>query len=112
MAGDERIMSNASLLLIHNAWTYTAGNANQLRKEADDLEIITQASINAYMTEVNIAEEELKELLDAETWLSPQEALEMGFATSIVNDAAINKASQNIKKNFDVNHQNKRRKKS
>lgn len=98
MAGDERIMSNASLMMIHNAWTYTAGNANQLRKEADDLETITQASINAYMTEVNITEEELKELLDAETWLSPQEALEMGFATSIVNDNATNKVSQNIKK--------------
>ena len=31
MAGDERIMSNASLLMIHNAWTYTSGNANELR---------------------------------------------------------------------------------
>jgi ATP-dependent Clp protease protease subunit len=49
MAGDERIMSNASLLFIHNAWNYAAGNANQLRKAADDLDTITQASINTYM---------------------------------------------------------------
>ena len=49
MAGDERIMSNASMLFVHNAWTYASGNANQLRKQADDLEQITQASINAYM---------------------------------------------------------------
>lgn len=100
MAGDERIMSNASLLMIHNAWTWTAGNANQLRKEANDLDIITQASINAYMNHLNITEDELKELLDNETWLSSQEALEMGFATSIVNDNASNKASQSIKKSL------------
>lgn len=97
MAGDERIMSNASLLMIHNAWTYTAGNANELRKQADDLDTITQASVNAYLNAINISEDELKQLLDNETWLSPQSALEMGFATSVVNDTS-NKASQCAKK--------------
>ena len=98
MAGDERIMSNASLLFVHNAWTYTSGNANELRKQADDLETITQASINAYMNCVNISEEELKEILDAETWLSPQSALMYGFATSIINDEVNKKPNQSIKK--------------
>ena len=56
MAGDERIMSNASLLMIHNAWTWALGNANDFRKQADDLDAITQASINAYMENVNITE--------------------------------------------------------
>lgn len=98
MAGDERIMNNSSLIMIHNAWTYTAGNANDLRAEADALEKITQASINAYMEHVNISEDELKDLLDKDTWLLPNEALEMGFATSVVADNATNKASQNIKK--------------
>lgn len=97
MAGDERVMSNASLLMIHNAWTYTAGNANELRKQADDLDTITQASINAYMAAVNISEDELKEMLDNETWISPQDALSMGFATSVINDTS-SKASQNAKK--------------
>ena len=54
MAGDERIMSKSSLLMIHNAWIYATGNANELRKQADDLEKITQASINAYMEYLNI----------------------------------------------------------
>lgn len=97
MAGDERIMSNASLLMVHNAWTYTYGNANQLRKEADDLEKITTASINAYMASVNITEEKLKQLLDDESWILPKEALDMGFATSIVNDTTSNNPSQSIK---------------
>lgn len=100
MAGDERIMSNSSLLLIHNAWTYTSGNANQLRKEAEDLDIITQASINAYLNYVNITEDELKAMLDAETWIGPADALEMGFATSIVNDNSNKNPNQSVKKHL------------
>lgn len=100
MAGDERIMSNSSLLFIHNAWTYAAGNANQLRKEADNLDVITQASINAYLNNVNITEDELKALLDDETWISPAKALEMGFATSVVNDSSGKNPSQSVKKNL------------
>ena len=97
MAGDERIMSNASLLMIHNAWTYTSGNANELRKQAEDLEKITQASINAYMQDVNIKEEELRQLLDNETWLTPQEAFEKGFATTITNEKKNESASQDVR---------------
>ena len=98
MAGDERIMSNASLLFIHNAWTIAEGNANDFRKQAEDLDKITQASINVYMEHVNITEEELKRMLDAETWITPQDALEMGFATAIVNDNTSKKPNQSIKK--------------
>lgn len=83
MAGDERIMQESSMLMIHNAWTYADGNAAQLRKAADDLEKITQASIAAYKANSNLSEEEIAALLDAETWLLPQEALDYGFATTI-----------------------------
>lgn len=100
MAGDERVMSTASLLMIHNAWTYTGGNAKELRKQADDLDVITQASINTYMQEVNITEEELKEMLDNETWISPQEAIEKGFITAIVNEKDAEQISQNVKKSL------------
>lgn len=98
MAGDERIMSNASLLFIHNAWTCACGNANDFRKQADDLDKITQASIEAYKSRVNITEDKLKELLDEETWLLPSEALEMGFATSIVGESITEKAAASARK--------------
>lgn len=100
MAGDERVMSTASLLMIHNAWTWASGNANDLRKQADDLDKITQASINAYMQEVNVTEEELKQMLDDETWITPQEAIEKGFITTIVNEKDSDKASQSVKKSL------------
>lgn len=97
MAGDERIMSSASLLMVHNAWSWGSGNANDLRKQADDLEAITQASINAYMSHVSITEEEVKELLDNETWIAPQDALEKGFASSIIDDSTSTNPSQSIR---------------
>ena len=83
MAGDERIMNEASLLMIHNAWTYTAGNSKELRKMADDLEVITQASVEAYKAHSSLTEEEIKEMMDSETWILPEDAMSYGFATSI-----------------------------
>ncbi len=97
MAGDERIMNNASLLMVHNAWTHTAGDAKELRKTADDLDIITQATMEAFKAHVNISDDELKALLDAESWLSPQEALEKGFATSIKAVENSENPSQSVK---------------
>lgn len=83
MAGDVRVMYKSSLLMIHNAWTTASGNANDMRKMADDLDKITKASIEAYLSVVNISEDEVKSLLDNESWLEPAEALEKGFITEI-----------------------------
>ncbi len=98
MAGDERYMYPTSLLMIHNAWTFTGGNANDLRKEADTLETITESSIKAYESVANISRDEIKALMDAETWLTANEALEKGFITEILAETANEKASQSVRK--------------
>lgn len=97
MAGDERIMPSTSCLMIHNPWTVTAGNAKELRKQAEDLDVIGECSINAYMEHVNISEDELKELLDNETWLSSKEAVEKGFATEVDESEESDNVSQSVK---------------
>lgn len=97
MAGDERIMSNASLLFIHNAWLLTAGDQNQLRQDADDLEKINNATVQAYMNHIRIPEEQLRAMMDAETWISAKEALEWGFATAVVNPATTSKAAASVR---------------
>lgn len=100
MAGDERIMNEASLLLIHNAWTYVQGNAMEFRKQADDLDKITQASVKSYMRHVSISEEELKKMMDEETWISAEDAKTMGFATKVLEektDEASQSAMQSIR---------------
>jgi ATP-dependent Clp protease protease subunit len=93
MAGDERVMFPASLLMIHNVWSLAIGNADQLRKEADDLDIITQATIALYTDKIKITEERLKELMNAETWILPSEALEWGFATGVIKADETTKAA-------------------
>ena len=87
MAGDERVMNEASLLMIHNAWTYAAGNAEELRKQADDLDVISQTVAKTYQNHITISAEELQKMLDDETWITPADAVQMGFATKIVEDS-------------------------
>lgn len=97
MAGDERVMSNASLLMIHNAWMYTAGDTAQLHKDADDLETINAATIQAYLNAVSVTEDELKAMMDAETWISAADALAMGFATTVINPTTTTKAAASLR---------------
>lgn len=97
MAGDERVMNRASRLMIHNAMTGARGNAAQLRKAAEDLESINELSITAYMDKVNISREKLQELMDNETWIKPEDAVEMAFATGIVEDEGGDNASQSAR---------------
>lgn len=81
MAGEERIMRGASLLMIHNAWTAAAGNADDLRKTAEDLDKISKTAANIYREHVKLEDGKLEELLAAESWIDPEEAVSWGFAT-------------------------------
>lgn len=86
MAGEERIMPASGLLMIHNAWTKTSGDPNELRKAANDLEIITQPSVNIYVEKTGLEESDIKAMMDEETWMDYKTAFEKGFATSIERD--------------------------
>lgn len=96
MAGKQRIMPKSSLLLIHNAWTRARGDANDLRKAADDLEKITQPSIDIYSSVSNLSEEEIKKMMDEETWISADEALSYGFATEVTDEEAMQSLEEGI----------------
>lgn len=100
LAGDERVMCENSLLMIHNAWSSASGNSKELRKTADDLEKITQQSIDIYQDVSGLDEEKIKEMLDEETWIDAKEAMELGFITSIQSENKSNKASQSVKKSL------------
>ncbi|MBQ6318204.1 MAG: Clp protease ClpP [Lachnospiraceae bacterium] len=85
-AGKKRIMQAASLLFIHQASMIAEGNADDFRKASEDLEIITSAATAAYIEcGLNIDEEELKKMMRAETWITPENAVKCGFATDIAD---------------------------
>lgn len=96
MAGAKRIMPRSSLLMIHNAWTRAIGDANDLRKAADDIEKITQPSIEIYTSVSNLDADEIKAMMDAETWFDADEALGYGFATEISEEAAMQSLEDGI----------------
>ena len=86
MAGTQRLMPKSSLLMIHNAWSYANGDANELRKAADDLEKITEPSVQIYLANSNLDENTIRSMMDDETWITADEAFEYGMATSVVVD--------------------------
>ena len=96
MAGQTRIVPEQGLLMIHNAWSYAEGDSNTMKKMAEDLEKITQPSVNIYTSKTKLSEEEIKEKMDKETWITSKEAFEWGFATSIER----NEAKQSLECNF------------
>ena len=96
MAGETRIVPEQGLLMIHNAWSYAEGDSNAMKKMAEDLEKITQPSVNIYTSKTKLSEEDIKEKMDRETWITSKEAFEWGFATSIER----NEAKQSLECNF------------
>lgn len=99
MAGDTVIMPKNTVMMIHNAWTIAMGNAAELRKAADDLEIINHASKQAYLEKSGgkITEEKLTELLDAETYLTAEQCIELGLADSFSADDSRNDTGSTAK---------------
>ena len=82
MAGEERIVPENGLLMIHNAWTEAWGDSNKMIKVAEDLEKITRPSLDIYVKKTKLSEAEIKEKMDKEEWITSQEAYEWGFSTS------------------------------
>jgi len=88
MAGKKRIVPESGLLMIHNAWMSAQGDHNALSKAAEDLKKITQPSIDIYTSKSNLSEDEIREMMDREEWITSKEAFEYGFSTTIEkNDA-------------------------
>ena len=98
MAGDKVIMGTNALMMIHHASMGVWGNAEELRKAANDVEVIDKASCSSYLTKAGdkLSEETLNQLLDNQTWLNASQCLEYGLIDEILGqeDTAIQKAQQ------------------
>ncbi|KAF6618269.1 Clp protease ClpP [Paenibacillus sp. EKM102P] len=95
MAGDTVFMPRNSMIMIHSPWTVAMGNATDFRKLADDLDAARESMIAAYQDKSGMEREELITLLEAETWLSAERAIELGFADQIENSKQIAAAVRN-----------------
>jgi len=83
MAADKLIMGLGSMMMIHEATSFVWGTKRAMRKEADVLEELEEGIIDIYMTKAQATRDEIRQMVDAETWFSAQKAVEMGFADEV-----------------------------
>ena len=83
MAGDEIRMPANALMMVHNPWTIALGDAEALRQAAAGLDKVTSSLVETYRARTDKTEDEIRALLDDETWLTADEAVEMGFADTV-----------------------------
>lgn len=84
MAGDEVLMSPVSMLMIHNPATMAFGDSEDMQKAIDMLSGVKDSIINAYRLKTGLSRAHLSRLMDAETWMDANKALELGFADDIL----------------------------
>lgn len=80
MAGDLVTMGEGAMMMIHNPWTIAIGDSSAMRKVGDTLDKIGGQFIDIYAARSGMKPDELKALMDAETWFTASEAVANGFA--------------------------------
>lgn len=93
MAGDEIRMAPGAMFMIHKAWTYAWGNANDLRSTADLLDKVDSTLVTTYAKRTGASAEQITEWMAAETWFTAEEAKDAGFVDQVTEDEAQAEAS-------------------
>ncbi len=103
LAGDKRIGNQYAEPFIHNAWTFSEGDANEHRKQAEDLERVNNQIANLYAERTKIDKDKAIELMNADGYITADDALNYGFYTELEN---VNIQSQNYIKQYFKRHKN------
>ena len=84
MAGTEVWMSPVSMMMIHNPATIAWGDHTEMKKAMELLDAVKESIINAYVRKTGQSRAKLSHLMDAETWMDANKAVELGFADDIL----------------------------
>lgn len=79
LAADEVEIASGAFFMIHNAWTLSMGNADELRETAGLLDKVDDSIVADYIRKTSQADEQVRAWMKAETWFSAEEAIEHGF---------------------------------
>jgi ATP-dependent protease ClpP protease subunit len=85
MAGERRTMATGAMLMIHNPWTVAMGESEDMRKAADTLDRVRDNLVKIYEERTGMAPEQLQQLLADETWMTAEQALDLGFITEMTD---------------------------
>lgn len=84
MAGDEILMSPVATLMIHNPATVACGDYKDMQNAIDMLTEVKESIINAYAIKTGLSRSKLSHLMDSETWMNANKAIELGFADGLM----------------------------
>ena len=84
MAGNKVLMSPVSMLMIHNPMTVAMGDSAEMQKAIDMLAEVKESIMNAYEIKTGMSRAKISHLMDAETWMNANKAVELGFADGIL----------------------------
>ena len=85
MAGTKVLMSPVSMMMIHNPATVAWGDTAEMQKAIDMLSEVKESIINAYEIKTGMNRVKLSHLMDAESWMNANKAVELGFADDILH---------------------------
>ena len=86
MAGTQVLMAPTALMMIHNPMTVAFGDHTDMKKAIEMLDEVKESIINAYEIKTNLSRAKLSHLMDSETWMNANKAVELGFADDILTD--------------------------
>lgn len=93
LAGKKVIMTPQSYMMIHNPWTISWGESKDLQKDVDLLDKLKDTIISVYQDRAKVDNDELKTMMDNETWMNSEKALDLGFCDKVVKaDTIVNEA--------------------
>lgn len=84
MAGNKVLVSPVSMLMIHNPMTVAMGNTAEMQKAIEMLSEVKESIMNAYEIKTGMSRAKISHLMDAETWMNANKAVELGFADGIL----------------------------
>ena len=97
LAGDERYASPVSAFYLHQVMVGASGYADDLRAAADDADLMTDIGIQAFVDAAGMSKEKTLELMRQETWLKPEDALDLGICTAITKSGETQKHTQSVR---------------
>ncbi|HDS0956494.1 ATP-dependent Clp protease proteolytic subunit [Pseudomonas hunanensis] len=89
LAGSDRQVASSAFLMIHNCWTFLAGNRHYLRDVANDMQEFDAAMADLYAETSGQAVDDMAELMDDETFIRGKRAVELGLATGVLSSTEI-----------------------
>lgn len=86
MAGTKVLMAPTALMMIHNPATITMGDHEDMKRAIEMLDEVKESIINAYEIKTGVSRIKLSHLMDAETWMNANKAIELGFSDDVLKD--------------------------